>query len=94
MKLTRKFFEDQNWDISVITVDGENTTWKASLKKDIDKDGVYIDAIVTNIIYPDRFAVNGHLTSDCYVNVMLYTDEDYYNLLKLAHLTPGFNKIK
>ena len=93
MKLTREFFEKQKWDIGIVKIeDSEN--WMAILEKTIDKDDVYIKASVTNILYADRFTLSGYLTSDCYINIMLYTEEDYFNLLKLVHLTTDFKKIK
>jgi hypothetical protein len=93
MKLTREFFEKQNWDIGTVKV-GNAENWMAELKKTIDQDQVYINASVTNILYPNRFALSGYLTSDCYITIMLYTEEDYFNLLKLAHLTTDFRKTK
>ena len=93
MKLTRDFFKKQNWDIGTVKIE-DSKNWMANLEKTIDKDGVYIDASVTNILYPDRFALHGYFTSNCYVSIMLYTEEDYFNVLKLAHLDNNFKIIK
>ena len=93
MKLTRDFFEKQKWDIETVKIENSEN-WMAKIEKTIDEDGVYIDASVTNILYPDRFALSGYLTSDCYISIMLYTEEDYFNLLKLVRLTTDFKKIK
>ena len=93
MKLTRDFFKKQNWDIGTVKIE-DSKNWMAILEKTIDKDDVYIKASVTNILYADRFTLSGYLTSDCYINIMLYTEEDYFNVLKLAHLDNNFKIIK
>lgn len=92
-KLTRQFFRNHGWKTGLNMTDGEGV-WKATLKLPNSFDGVFIDASVTNALHKDRFTVMGQFSGDGHVNGMfyMYEEEDYYNLLKLIHVTDKFEK--
>lgn len=88
--LTKEYFETHGWEREDLKIDGKKY-WRVKLRKRYEEnDHIYADAVITNLMYNERFAFAGDLGSDLKANVMLYTVEDYINLLKLAHVTEDF----
>lgn len=92
--LTKEYFETHGWEREDLEIDGKKY-WRVKLRKRHEEnDHIYADAVITNLMYNGRFAFVGDLGSDLKANVMLYTVEDYINLLKLAHVTEDFKNEK
>ena len=88
--LTKEYFETHGWERDDLTIEGHKY-WSVKLHKRIEEDDdIYAEADITNLMYEGRFACSGYIGRDLRIDVMLYTVEDYINLLKLAHVTEDF----
>lgn len=85
MKLTRDFFESHGWERDDFEFEGK-MIWQARLRRSKDKgDPYYADATITNMMYPQRFAISGDITGDMKVShLMLITVEQYEMLMKMV----------
>lgn len=90
-KLTRKYFEENGYNICIEKV-VDFDIWEAKLTKRYEKgDGIYANVIVSNLMYSDEFNFTGQLGNNFNSNFLIIKSvEDLNMIYKLAKV--NYNK--
>lgn len=91
--LTREYFAKHNWEIVEHEPDKDGfILWEAKWSRRIEEGSPYSSKLtVTNMMWKDRFCVSGH-TGAGSVNLMAYTEEDLFNILRAVGIYDYYKK--
>lgn len=94
MNLTREYFVNNGWEIITYEPDEYGfVLWEAKWIRSMEEGSPYYsDLTVTNMMYEDRFCVNGKTGEGSINYLMAYTEDDLKNILKVLAIYDYYKK--